>query len=203
MSNNKTVNKRLDSTREYIDALCDKYSKINVVRIDLSYKKPYSNEIMLDDANSEFNRMMKNRRSKPSVFKNQVGYTAKKEYTKDKGVHFHTFFFFDGQKVKNDVKKAMQIGDYWKEQITENKGSYHNCNLKADEIYGKKNATGMLDHRDIERREKLYEAVGYLCKDDYQDIAPVKSNIKDRAFVRGTIPKSKGNVGRPRVNKKI
>jgi len=199
MLNNKTVNKRLEVTKGYIDAMCDKCSKINVVRVDLSYKKPYSDEIMLDDANSEFNRMLNNRRSKPSIFKNQVGYIVKKEYTKDKGVHFHTVFFYDGQKVKNDVKKAMQIGKYWKEQITKNKGSYHNCNLNSDEIYGEKNATGMLDHRDIERREKLYEAVGYLCKDDHQDITPVKSNQKDRAFVRGTMPKSKGKVGRPRV----
>jgi len=56
----------------------------------------------------------------------------------------------------------------------------------------------MLDYRDIKKRENLDTSVGYLCKDDHQDIAPVKSNQKDRAFVRGTIPKSKGNIGRPR-----
>lgn len=196
--NEKTVNKRLDSTKDYLDALQDKYSKLNVIRVDLAYTKPYSDDITLDDANDEFNRMLNNRRNN-SIFKDQVGYTVKKEYTKNKGVHFHTYFFFDGQKVKNDVNKAMQIGKYWKEQITKKKGSYHNCNFNSDEVYGERNATGMLDHRDSDRRKKLDEAISYLSKDDHQDLAPVKSNKKDRAFVRGTIPKSKGNIGRPRA----
>jgi len=198
MANSTMINKRVDSTKEYIDSLHDIYSKLNVVRVDLSYKKPHSDKITLDDANSDFNRMMNNRRSKPSVFKNQVGYVCKKEYTKNKGVHFHAVFFYDGQKVKNDVKKAMDIGDYWKEHITDKRGSYYNCNLNAEVEYGEKNGVGMIDHRDSVKRKNLDKTVGYLCKDDHQDIAPVKSNKKDRAFVRGTIPKSKGKVGRPR-----
>jgi len=198
MANSKMVNKRIDSNKEYIDALQDKYSKLCVVRVDLAYKKPHSDDIKLDEANNDFNRMMRNRRSKPSVFKDQVGYVCKKEYTKEKGMHFHAVFFYDGQRVKGDVKKAIDIGDYWKEQITNKKGSYYNCNLNAKEEYGEKNALGMLDYRDIKKRENLDTSVGYLCKDDHQDIAPVKSNQKDRAFVRGTIPKSKGNIGRPR-----
>ncbi len=198
MANSTMINKRVDSTKDYIDALHDKYSKLNVVRVDLSYKKPHSDNITLDDANSDFNRMMNNRRSKPSIFKNQVGYVCKKEYTKDKGVHFHAVFFYDGQKVKNDVKKAMDICKYWNEHITNSKGSCHNCNLNADEVYGEKSAVGILNHSDKDRREKLDEAISYLCKDDHQDLSPVKSNKKDRAFVRGTIPKSKDKVGRPR-----
>jgi len=198
MTSSKIVNKRVDSNKEYIDALQTKYSKLCVVRVDLSYKKPYSDDITLDDANSDFNRMLNNRRSKPSVFKNQVGYVCKKEYTKEKGMHFHTVFFYDGQKVKNDVKKAIDIGDYWKKQITNKKGSYYNCNINAEKVYGEKNAVGMLEHRDTVKRENLDSAVSYLCKDDHQDIAPVKNNQKDRAFVRGTIPKIKGNIGRPR-----
>lgn len=193
MSNDKTVNKRLESTKEYIDALSANYSKLNVIRIDLSYKKPYSNEITLDDANNDFNRMMNNRRSKPSVFKDQVGYVCKKEYTKDKGVHFHAVFFYNGQKVLKDMHKAEQIGDYWN-QLTEEKGSFHSCHRNKY----KNNGMGILDHHDSEKREKLDKAISYLCKEDHQSLEPVKSNRNDRAFTRGTIPKSKGNIGRPR-----
>jgi len=199
MPNKKVVNKRLDSTKKYIDALQDKYSKLNVVRVDLSYKKPFSDDITLDDANNHFNRMLNNRRSKPSIFDNQVGYICKKEYTKDKGMHFHTIFFYDGQKIKNDTNKAIAIGKYWKEDITDKKGSYHNCNINADEIYGEKNGVGMIGHKDIEKRKSLDIAVNYLCKDDgKQDIAQVKSNMNDRAFARGRMPSPKSNMGRPR-----
>ena len=104
--NERNINNRLESTKEYLDALQDRYSKLNVIRVDLSYKKPHSDNITLDDANDEFNRMLNNRRGN-SIFNNQVGYVCKKEYTQDDGVHFHTVFFYNGQKVKNDVKDTI------------------------------------------------------------------------------------------------
>ncbi len=197
----RNVNKRKDSTKDYINALQDRYSKLNVIRVDLAYQKPYSDDITLDDANKHFNRMLNNRRNN-NIFDDNIGYTCKKEYTKDKGVHFHTVFFYNGQNVKNDVLKAKQIGEYWVNTITNKKGSYHNCNLNAKKIYGEKNAVGMLNHTDIDKRKKLDEAISYLCKEDEkQDITLIKINSKDRAFVRGIIPKEKSNKGRPRIKK--
>lgn len=199
----RIVNKREESTKEYIDSLQDNYSKLNVIRVDLAYQKPYSDEITLDDANKHFNRMLNNRRSN-NIFDDNIGYLCKKEYTEEKGVHFHTVFFYNGNKIKNDVLKAKQIGEYWNDTITDEKGSYHNCNLYADKIYGEKNAVGMLDHSDTDKRKKLNEALSYLCKEDEeQDLNPVKSNSKDRAFVRGVIPKKKSNKGRPRKQSTI
>lgn len=193
MSNTKTVNKRVKSTKGYVDALSKEYSKLNNIRVDLSYKKPYSDAMTLEDANKDLERMFTNMRSKPSVFKDKVGYICKKEYTEDKGVHIHALFFYDGQKVQKDTYKADQIGEYW-EQLTQGRGSYHNCHRNTYERVG----IGMLDHRDSEKRKILDEdVIKYLCKEE-QDIAPVKSNKKDRAFTRGVIPKSKGSVGRPR-----
>jgi len=199
MRNKVKVNKRLESTVEYIDALSSNYSKLNVVRIDLGYKKDENKKVnvSLDKANSDFNRMMNNRRGKPSIFKDMVGYVCKKEYTKDKGVHFHTIFLYDGQKVQKDTFKGMQIGKYWEEEITDNEGSHYNCN-KNKKNY-KQLGIGMLEYSDTEKRKILdEEVISYLCKDDYQDIEPIKTNKKDRAFIRGTIPKIKGNIGRPR-----
>ncbi len=195
MSDNKTVNKRLGSTKEYIDALQKKYSKLCVVRVDLGYKKPHSDDIVLDDANNDFNRMLNNRRSKPSVFKNQVGYMCLKEYTKGKGVHLHTIFMFDGNKVQKDAHMGDKLGEYWNE-LTDGKGSYYNCNRKKYKYKG----VGMINHDDKDKREVLDKHVtSYLCKDDeHQSLNPVINNSKDRAFVRGTMPKNKSSKGRPR-----
>ena len=199
MSNSKTVNKRLESRTKYMDELQDKYSKLCVVRVDLGYKKPYNEDIMLDDGKKHFNKMLNNRRGKPSVFKDQVGYMCLREYTEDKGVHFHTAFFFDGSKVHKDAYKGDQIGEYWG-KLTDGKGSYFNCNREEYKYKG----IGMLHHSDTEKRKILDEHVtSYLCKDDEkQDITPVKKNSKDRAFVRGVIPKAKSKAGRPRSTKK-
>ncbi len=189
----KIEERRLDSTKNYVDALSEQNSKINIVRVDLAYKKPYSSEITLDEVTRDLNRMMNNRRGKPSVFGDQVGYVIKKEYTEDKGPHIHALFIFDGQNVQKDVFKGEQIGKYW-EELTENKGCYYNCNRNNYEQSG----IGMLDHRDSDKRKILDDKVIlYLCKDE-QDIESIKENKKDRSFSRGVIPKKKGNMGRPR-----
>ena len=193
------TNKRMASATEYIDELSDKYSRLNIVRVDLAYKKPYSDEITLERVNSDINRMLNNTRSKPTIFNDKVGYICKKEYTKDKGVHAHAIFIFNGQNVQNASFKADQIGSYWQNEITRGAGSYHNCNRNTYE----RNGIGMLEHKDKEKRKILDEdVVSYLCKDE-QGIEALKTNKKDRAFTRGTLPKSKGNVGRPRSTDKM
>ena len=196
----RTVNKREESTKEYMDVLQEKYSKLNVVRVDLAYEKPYSDDVTLDEVNRHLKKITSDTRSKPSIFKAKVGYIIKKEYTEDKGMHIHAAILFDGQKVKNDVLKAIEIGKYWNESVTNKIGSYHNCNLDANKIYGEQNAVGMLDHSDIEKRKKLDSAISYLCKDE-QSIESMKSSKQDRAFLRGTMPKRKSNKGRPRKSK--
>ena len=192
-TSNSNKNKRVDSTVKYIDDLSKEYSKLNVVRVDLFYKKPYSDKITLEDANNDINRMMNNRRSKPSVFKDQIGYVVKREFTEDKGVHFHTMFIYDGQKVQKDAFKGYQIGKYWEQSITKDKGRYHNCNRNNYEHSG----IGMIDHRNIDKRNILNDVVvPYMCK-DVQEV--IKVNKKDRAFTRGVVvAKDKGNMGRPR-----
>ena len=189
----KKTNKRLDSTKEYIDALSEDYSKLNIVRVDLAYKKPHSDNVTLEEATVDLDRMFNNMRSKPSIFKDKVGYVCKREFTKDRGVHFHTIFIYDGQKVLKDSFKAEQIGKYW-EQLTEDKGSFHNCHRNKYERSG----IGILDHRDSDKRKVLDEdVITYLCKDE-QRIVPAEENKNARAFTRGAIPKSKGKIGRPR-----
>jgi len=190
-------NRREESTFKYLDKLQEKYSKLNVIRVDMSYKKPYSNEITLEDANKDLERMWNNKRSKPTIFEHQVGYVCKKEYTPNKGVHFHAYFLYDGQKVQKSAYKADQIGQYWSENITKGKGIYHNCH-RNDYTY---NGIGILEYKDKEKRKNLDEAISYLCKEE-QNIEALKTNKQDRAFTRGTLPKSKGNIGRPRKNKK-
>ncbi|MDK2069865.1 inovirus-type Gp2 protein [Aliarcobacter butzleri] len=192
MLENKKTRRRQNSNESYLDALQEIYSKINVVRLDMSYKKPYSKEIIEEQATKDLNRLLNNRRSKPVIFKDNIGYAIKKEYTKDKGVHFHAFFMFDGQKVLKDSFKADEIGTYWNEQITKGKGTYYNCNRNKYPEHG----IGMLEHRDTEKRKNLDKAMEYISKDD-QSIKSL-SEKKERSCVRGILPKSKGNIGRPR-----
>ena len=193
MTDKTNENKRLDSTIKYVDALLGNHSKLNIIRVDLSYKKPYSDNVTPDKANQDLNHLFNNMRSKPTIFKDQIGHICKREYTKDKGVHIHAVFIYDGQKIKNDSHKAQQIGEYWN-QVTQKEGSFYNCHYNDYEKIG----IGMLEHNDTEKREILNDKViSYLCKDD-QSIKAIKDTKKAKAFTRGIMPKKKSNKGRPR-----
>jgi hypothetical protein len=180
MSNKKKVNQRLASAKEYVDGLQNKCSKLNVIRIDLAYKKPHSNTITFDDANKDFNRMLNNRRNN-SIFEHLEGYICKKEETEEKGVHFHVTMFYNGQHVLKDAYKADKIGEYWNKQITDGKGSYYNCNRNKYKEHG----IGILNRKDLEKREYLDKSISYLCKDEQNE------DSNDRVFVRGTMKKRK------------
>ena len=190
MLNSKNSNKRFDSTKKYIDKLQENNSKLNVVRVDLAYKKPYSDDVTLEEANKDLERMFNNRRSKPTIFENQIGYVCKKEYTKNKGIHFHAYFFYDGQKVQKSAFKADQIGKYWSKHITNEKGSYHNCHRNKY----KNNGIGMLEHTDEEKRTNLDSAILYLCKDE-QDVSSIKTNKKIEHLLVVHFLRAKGILG--------
>ena len=194
INNNKKTNRRLESTKKYIDDLSKKYSKLNVVRVDLGYTKEDSKSITFEDASKDLNKMLNNTRSKPTVFGAMVGYITKKELGEDKGVHIHVAIIYNGNIVREDITKAQQIGEYWKNNITKGKGVFHNCSKNEY----KNKAVGIIDYKDEEKRKIFDEKVlTYLCKDE-QSIDSLKTNIKDRAFTRGIAPKIKSNAGRPR-----
>ncbi|WP_151948797.1 YagK/YfjJ domain-containing protein [Aliarcobacter butzleri] len=194
INNNKKTNRRLESTKKYIDDLSKKYSKLNIVRVDLGYTKEDSKSITFEDASKDLNKMLNNTRSKPTVFGEMVGYITKKELGEEKGVHIHVAIIYNGNIVREDITKAQQIGEYWKNNITKGKGVFHNCSKNEY----KNKAVGVIDYKDKEKRKIFDEKVlTYLCKDE-QSIDSLKTNIKDRAFTRGIAPKKKSNAGRPR-----
>ena len=147
--------------------------------------------------NKDINNLLNNRRSKKTLFENNIGYIIKKEHGENgKGVHGHAYLFYDGNKVQKEVYIAKQIGEYWKNNITKGKGVYYNCNVKEYKNRG----IGMLDYKDEEKIKILKEnAISYLLKTDDQSIDDIKTNSKDRAIVRWTMPKPKSKAGRPRI----
>ncbi len=186
------------STSTYIDQLLENHSKIQVIRLDLSYKKEHARKASLEKINQDFTHLLNNRRTKPSIFENMVGYIAKREYTEDKGPHIHTLFIYDGQKISKDAYKGDQIGAYWKNEITEGKGIFHNCNREKGKYA--ECALGMIDHTDEAKRTLLKEkAIAYLCKDE-QSVDPIKQSGSERSFTRGIAPRKKSNAGRPRLS---
>ncbi len=196
MNESRNSQRMMESTATYIDDLFDIYSKMDFIRLDLSYTKEHARKASLEEINQDLTHLLNNRRTKPSIFENMVGYIAKKEYTEDKGPHIHSLFIFDGQKVRKDEFIGEKIGKYWKNEITDGKGIYYNCNREKDKYAFC--ALGMIDHTDDAKRTVLKEkAIAYLCKEE-QSVDPIKQSGNERSFTRGIAPRKKSNAGRAR-----
>lgn len=187
--------KRLKSTEDYVNGLFDINSKINALRFDVGYTKEYSSDMTSENLNNDINHMFNNMRSKPTLFDSKVGFIVKREEGEEKGVHAHVILFYNGQEIQKGAHLVDKIGEYWNNDITQGRGSYHNCHRNKYE----KNGIGMIDHKDTEKRKILLENVtSYLCKDE-QVIKSESDDKINKSFTRGTLPKKKGNKGRPRI----
>lgn len=190
-SYHRSSNKNYRELVKYEQALFDRYSRILVLRLDLSYQKEHSS-VSQSLAFQHRKRLFDNARSN-SLFKNMLGYVTKLEHGVEKGFHFHCIFFFDGAKVREDITLAKRIGEYWVSVITRGIGGYYNCNY-AKEKY-RRCGIGVVNYYDLDKREGLRLAIVYLTKTDLY----MKLKAEGRALTRGIMPDAPSGRGRPRT----
>lgn len=195
----KDASKRYVEYCKYVNSLFNNCARQVVLRIDLYYKKEYTNSVSVFDITNDLNHLFENKRCN-SIFDYMNGYIAKLEYGIDKGLHYHIIFFFDGSERNNysHIHLAEEIGEYWINTITKGRGDYWNVNNNAA-YYDKlgKRGIGVINWHETNLIENLKYVVGYFCKVD-QFIRP-KLGSKVRLLRRGNFPKvTKVKRGRPR-----
>lgn len=169
-----------------------KYSKLLVLRLDFAIAKNSRN--FPEDLNLIRNMFKKFLKSRFSINQRPIGYIWKLEYGVDKGYHYHTIFFLDGNKHQKDEIIADQFGKEWV-QLTEAKGSYYSCNGSKERY--KHLAIGMLHHDDEKTHSALESLViKYFTKDKQHAFIPSGSRLK--TFGTSQMPASKRKSGRPR-----
>ena len=83
--------RRYDSACTVIDNSLKIDSRISVARVDLYYKKGKGS---LEKINNDLDKLRLNSRSKPSIFKDQIGYIIKIEKGGSDNYHSHALFIF-------------------------------------------------------------------------------------------------------------
>ncbi|EMF4711966.1 inovirus-type Gp2 protein, partial [Providencia stuartii] len=102
--------------QQYIDSLYQRYSKLLVVRVDLSYKSGICHRVKAHHLRQHRQALYK-AINRDRLFSCCVGYILKLEFGMEKGFHYHALFFFDGQKVRRDITLGKHIGELWQERI--------------------------------------------------------------------------------------
>lgn len=129
------------------------------------------------------------------------GFIWKLEFGADKSFHYHCLFLLNGDKHREDISIAKDMGEMWK-QLTVNedgettKGIYWNCNAHKEKY--KYLAIGHLHANNTDMKNNLFKYVlTYLAKTDYY-IKLARTN--DRTIGMGN-DKEKIKSGRPRKAK--
>lgn len=126
------------------------------------------------------------------------GFIWKLEYGADKSFHYHCLILLNGDKHREDINIAMDMGEMWK-RLTINqdgkttKGIYWNCNAHKENY--RYLAVGHLNASNTTMKDNLFKYVlAYLAKTDYY-VKMAKTN--DRTIGMGS-DKVKIKSGRPR-----
>ncbi|MFQ1818931.1 inovirus-type Gp2 protein [Aeromonas veronii] len=182
------------SLQRYVNGLFQRYSRLLVLRVDLSYKREHRDSLSLDEIIKHKDALLKNRR-KGALAANWVGYACRLEFAPETGYHFHLVVFLNGANFRSDVCHAGFIIEEWK-YITGGRGRGFNCNMKAKANEYRFCGIGVVNHHDKEKRQYLHKALAYLTKSDR--VAKLKLDGR-RTFFKGTLPKKVTARGRPRT----
>ncbi|HFE6714967.1 TPA: inovirus-type Gp2 protein [Salmonella enterica subsp. enterica serovar Newport] len=188
--------KNLKGITNYIQHLFNQHARLLVIRLDLAWGKVHSGSITPEIAKQHRQQLLRNMK-RNRLFKHVLGTVWKLEYGLDRGFHYHTLFFLDGNKARSDINICAQFGEYWTSVITEGKGTYFNCNARPERY--EMSGIGMVKHDDIVKQEGLQRAVEYLTKIDTFARLALPGNV--RTFGRSEIKACslKGRGGRRRA----
>lgn len=187
--------------RDLVDELFRRWSRILVVRLDLSYRidetmfrarpvKDLINRVSAQEAREhrdEFIRFVKREFRVPLPT-----YAWKEELGLFTSYHYHFLLFFDGSDAFDGFSVGNEIGRHWVDTVTNGRGRFHNSYASRHWRPG----VGVVNYYETGKIKALKELViPYLTKTDYF----VRLVANGRTFGKGGLPKAKGGKrGRPR-----
>ncbi|PJL31201.1 hypothetical protein B9Y64_06325 [Stenotrophomonas maltophilia] len=197
----RSARKNAKAALGYLQTLYRQHSRLCVVRLDVGYSAAHRE--LLPGRNVDPVRIKRDlatclrklRRSYPAL----MGYVWKLEFGPSKSYHVHLMAFLNGHLVRQDVRIAQAIGEFWQDEVTHFDGSYWNCNARK-EFYERTNSLGigMVEHDDEAKRRRLEYSLLYLTKADYY--VRLSEPGLGRTFGKGQAGgDSSRKLGRPRM----
>ncbi|WP_339649613.1 hypothetical protein [Halopseudomonas pelagia] len=149
----------------YTDAVMSIYSRTMVIRVNLYYRPEAQVRQRVEHVFDHLDDLI-DKHSRHPIFERLVGYIYAVEQgdrNDGRGYHIHAAYFFNGNHVRRDVLKAIEISELW-EAITRGQGYAHSCNHDKEQ-YGDKCGIGRLQRDNQSVRPNVHEAMKYLVKD--------------------------------------
>lgn len=153
---------------EYTELLLEHYSRLSVIRVDLSYRQDQRIFIDITDFRKDIRKLLDRLQDGDRHFRDLEGYVYALEQGAQKGYHAHFLLFYDGSRTKFDRYIADCIIDTWK-KITREDGQGYNCNTKQNRksyLERDKDALGTVNRGDYAKRSNVLQVVRYFTEPD-------------------------------------
>jgi hypothetical protein len=195
----RTALKNAKTVEQYFSTMYGDYAKILHVRLNFYYESTWPRS----DASPVSAKQMKAHRARimryvRRTFPAVIGHMWTIEYGEMKGPNFHVIIHLNGHKARQGIDVARQIGEHWRDVVTDGHGCYLNVNKFEDQFEAQgRRSIGLISHADGKRRSNLLQAALCLVKTDI--FARVAMPGFGKTFGRGRIrPRKKSNAGRKR-----
>lgn len=172
ISRNTAAKNNYSAINCYIAKLKNYCPTATVIRIDFGYKERHSK--FVDEIDKDIDRFYTNKRHKPSLFKELVGYITKLEYSFRKGFYWRTFLFL---RCKIGISRIKEIGDYWVNVITKEKGIYYHVPNSNPQSFTLAAFNKLMDNYFFLEKD-LLKAAKYLCEKERLVKPITKKNMK-------------------------
>ncbi|MFV3335223.1 hypothetical protein ACNFIA_30245 [Pseudomonas sp. NY15437] len=150
---------------QYFDAVSKRYSRTTIVRVDYHYYPEAQDRLRVEHVFDDLDDLIVEHEDNP-IFDHLIGHiyvVEQGDQINGGGYHIHAAYFFNGNEVRGDVYKAIQLGELWG-AITRGKGYMHSCN-HGKERYGDECGIGLILRSDRASRPNVHKALKYLVKD--------------------------------------
>lgn len=162
----RRVQKNAASARKRFNSALMHHSKVLAIRLDLvsgqeiADARGITSSVGIKQARAEFAKFQRYVRDTYPF----LTFFGCLEYGALTGIHFHVAILLNGHLKQRDVWIAMQMGEHWKNVITEGRGRYFNSNA----VRFPERAVGMIRREDYaKRRAFVRHVIGYLTKPDF------------------------------------
>lgn len=185
-------------------------SRLLIIRMDLSLQRSFEtltkNFFKIDEIHSEHDleymkrcvEALLKRMNRNVLLKDKLGYFLRFEYSIRSGFHLHTFFFYDRNHRRADMKIAKEIDRVWVNEVTGGQGFTYICNYHKENYLNC--GIGMIDHLDQKKIGHLFDVIKYTCKSDqffwFSTLNNVRRTQKSQLLKDPYANRAK--VGRPR-----